>query len=228
MVDRCQRPARQHIPSHAGQHDDRRKTQDENEQNFSKLLLDALLRRGRVALLFFFELLSKLVAHGQEDGGRIDDQHQGKHRRVPGGQPNADRGTEPPATHGSPSCSTKPTPRTVWINRTVPSVSTFLRKRVICTSMTLSMGVARRGSLHTSRASISRDTGWPWCRRGNSSRSNSRLVRSSNRSPRTARRATRSSSRSAAFNRSTSDGRPRRSSARIRASSSGSANGLTR
>src|SRR5581483_10496376 len=86
----------------------------------------------------------------------------------------------------------------------------------------------RRGSLHTSYASISRDTRRPWCRNRYSSRSNSRTVRSRERSPRVARRATRSSSRSAAFRRRTSDGRPRRSSARIRASNSGTANGLTR
>jgi len=41
------------------------------------------------------------------------------------------------------------------------SWSTFLRKRAMCTSITLSSGVARDGSFHTSRANISRDTGFP-------------------------------------------------------------------
>src|SRR5215213_8341482 len=164
------------------------------------------------------ELLQELVADSEERGGRVDHHHQEQDNRVPAGQANANRRSRPPEHHGSPSRSTKPTPRKVWMSRGPLSGSTYLRRRVICTSMTLSSGVTRRGSLHTSRASISRDTRCPWCRSRYSKSSNSRAVRSSSASPRVTRRVTRSSSKSAAFRRSTSDGRPRRKSARIRAS----------
>ena len=44
---------------------------------------------------------------------------------------------------------------------TEKSVSTFRRIRAMCTSMTLSIGVARANSFHTSCASMSRDTSCP-------------------------------------------------------------------
>src|SRR5262245_4061429 len=116
---------------------------------------------GRVAVQLFLELLVKLVSHREERCGGIRDQQKCKHARVPRGQTNTNRRTGPEAVHGSPSCTTNPTPRTVWINGTASSESTFLRRRVICTSMTLSSGVARRGSFQTSRANISRETRWP-------------------------------------------------------------------
>lgn len=53
------------------------------------------------------------------------------------------------------------------------------RSRVICTSITLSIGVKREFSCHTYRASISRDTVRFRCSARKSSRSNSRVVRSS-------------------------------------------------
>src|SRR5262245_48719086 len=108
------------------------------------------------------ESLQEFVPNGKENRRRIDDESQGENARVPHREASPDRGNRPPSHHGSPSCTTKPTPRTVWIRRTPPSTSTFFRSRAICTSITLSSGVARRGSFHTSRASISRETRWFW------------------------------------------------------------------
>ena len=66
------------------------------------------------------------------------------------------------AIYAGSSRSVKPTPRTVWSSfRSNPS-SILRRSRAMCTSMTLSIGVARAVSFHTSRASISRDTTAPW------------------------------------------------------------------
>ena len=65
----------------------------------------------------FFELLVELVPHRQERDGRVHDQHQRQDGRVPGGQADANRRRRPPTDHGSPSRTTNPTPRTVWISR---------------------------------------------------------------------------------------------------------------
>src|SRR5262249_40109466 len=112
----------------------------------------------KVVVQLIVELLEELVADGDEGRGRVDNEHQEQQHAVPGGQPHANRRG---GHQGSPSFKTNPTPRTVWMRRAAPSASTFLRRRAIWTSITLSSGVARRGSFHTSRASISRDTKWP-------------------------------------------------------------------
>ena len=76
----------------------------------------------------FFELLVKLVPHGQKRDSRIHDQHQRQDGRVPGGR--AERGSMPSTTNESrlTFAHDEPTPRTVWINRAAPSRSTFASK----------------------------------------------------------------------------------------------------
>ena len=113
LIDRRQRPTRQHVPACTGQQDDERHAEDQHDGNFPQLLLDPLFGAGlgRVRPLIL-ELLAEFVAHREERGGGIHDQHQREHRGVPHGQPNTDRCARPPA-HGSPSCNTNPTPRTV-------------------------------------------------------------------------------------------------------------------
>src|SRR5262249_13378793 len=159
LIDRCQHAPGHHVAANACEGNNQRKTQDEDDEDFTQLLLDARLGTdggfGGIAALLLFQLFVELVSNRQERSRRVDDQQHTEHRGIPGCEPNADRRSGQPAAHGSPSCSTKPTPRTVWINATASSGSTFLRSRVICTSITLSIGVARRGSFHTSRASIS-------------------------------------------------------------------------
>src|SRR5215510_612091 len=118
MIDRRKRPPGQHVSADTCQPHDKRKTQDEDDEDFTELLLDALFGAhvmfavSRVALQLFLVLLVKLMSYGDERGGGIYGQQQREHRRVPGCQPDADRGTGRPC-HGSPSCKTNPTPRTV-------------------------------------------------------------------------------------------------------------------
>ena len=123
---------------------------------------DQPFRRLEVLVQLLVKLLEKLVSHRDERRRRIDDEHQAQDDRVPGGEPKSNRENRPARAHGSPSFNTNPTPRTVCMSRWPVSASTFFRSRAIWTSITLSSGVARRGSLQTSRASISRDTKWPW------------------------------------------------------------------
>ena len=96
--------------------------------------------------------------HGRPAG--IKKQQAAENSDVPEGQAGA-HVAEPAVLHGS-SRNAKPTPRTVWISFGEKGSSTFRRKRAMWTSITLSSGVARLGSSHTSRASISRDTTCPW------------------------------------------------------------------
>src|SRR5882724_6063759 len=98
-------------------------------------------RRLEVVVQLVVELFEKLVPHRHECRGGVHHEHQTQHDCVPAGEPNANGGRRPPRRHGSPSLKTNPTPRTVWMSRSPESTSTFLRSRVICTSITLSSGV---------------------------------------------------------------------------------------
>src|SRR4029434_4105919 len=131
-----------------------------------------------------------------EDRRRIHGEHERHGGDVPQRQLHADAMRSPPACHGSPSRSMKPTPRTVWINFTERSRSTLRRRRAMCTSMTLSSGVVRAVSFHTSRASVSRDTTCPSDRIRYSRRSDSRTVSSTGCPPRVTCRVLKSIARS--------------------------------
>src|SRR5439155_26717320 len=97
------------------------------------------------------------------DGARVEEQREADGHAVPERQARA-HAPRAQRAHGASSWRTKPTPRTVWTSRDPGSGSTFLRSRAMWTSTTLSMGVARAVSFHTSWASISRETRCPWCR----------------------------------------------------------------
>src|SRR5262249_36884349 len=161
----------------------------------------------------------------QQNARGEDAYDQRQHARVPQGQARAD--TEGTGHHCARP-SEKPTPRTVCSSFFSNGSSILRRSRATVTSMTLSSGVARAVTCQTSLASISRETTRPLCRRRYSRMSNSFTVRSRACDPREARRVTRSISRSSCCSLRIWSSRPRRTSARIRASSSGRANGLTR
>src|SRR2546426_12804124 len=100
-----------------------------------------------------------MVSKENEHTTGIEDQHHGESSCIPKGEPYAYTVRMPHPFHGSPSRRIKPTPRTVWMSLG-KSWSTFFRRRVMWTSITLSSGVARDGSFHTSRVSISLETSW--------------------------------------------------------------------
>src|SRR5262249_28262401 len=97
--------------------------------------------------------------HEHKDPHRERADHHGQHCRVPQGEP----GPQAQAAHPHPRSArrTKPTPRTVWSSLGSNGSSIFRRSRAMVTSITLSSGVARAVTRHTSRASISLDTTWP-------------------------------------------------------------------
>src|SRR5437899_4057754 len=195
-------------------------------RNFARVLAVGPLDGGDVAVQARIELLQQPCADQEEDGRRERADDQGEHRRVPERETrtNASR----PQRHRGKGPSKNPTPRMVWISFVGKGSSTLRRTRAMVTSMTLSSGVARAVTCQTSRASISRET-TVRCRRRRYSRiSNSLAVRSSASAPRAAVRATRSITRSSCSSFSTWSMRPRRSRARMRASSSANANGFTR
>src|SRR6185295_11295068 len=181
-----------------------------------------------VAAQLLVEDLGGAAAHVREDGARVDAEDERHGRDVPQRQLQAHAVRSPPAPHGSPSRSRNPTPRTVWINFIDRSRSTLRRRRAMWTSMTLSSGVVRAVSFQTSRASVSRETTCPSYRIRYSSSSNSRTVSSTGCALRVTLRVTRSISRSPTDSRGVSATRPRRTNARMRASSSAKANGLIR
>src|SRR5262249_40615576 len=97
------------------------------------------------------------VEEGQREP-RVDGEDGGQDSDGPEGQPRLDV-PRPETDHGvGASLTTKPTPRTVWMSLASKPSSIFRLSRAMCTSITLSSGVARRVSFHTSRASISRET----------------------------------------------------------------------
>src|SRR5262245_20642038 len=111
----------------------------------------------------FLDLLVErsIEAHPDEnedaDGEKTDDERQCG--RVPQREAGAYRGDGDP--HPRSRRRTKPTPRTVWSSFTGNGSSILRRRRAIDTSMTLSSGVARAATRHTSRVSISRETTRP-------------------------------------------------------------------
>src|SRR5262249_27587739 len=147
---------------------------------------DAPVRRPLYHLLGNFEIVMQApIQLGRETPPQkeehptgVEDQHHGERPGIPQGEPYAYTARTPHPFHGSPSRRTKPTPRTVWMSLMGKSWSTFFRRRAMWTSITLSSGVAREGSFHTSRVSISRDTSWFWWRSKYSRSSNSREVKS--------------------------------------------------
>src|SRR5438477_9017459 len=108
-----------------------------------------------------FEILVQLViefgdqatSEKDEDSASVQDQHGGKSSCIPKREPYAHATRIPPQSHDSSSRRMNPTPRTVWINFVGNSKSTFFRRRLMWTSITLSSGVARESSFHTSRVS---------------------------------------------------------------------------
>ena len=238
MIDRRERPPREHVAADAGQHHDQRQTEHEDDQDFAKLLLRGalpgpvvrLVALGRVeSCCLLLELLAKLVAHGQERGGRVDDQHQRQHDRVPGGEPDADRRAdhqrswlafaqhEPDAANGvnqaggavadRPSCAK---PRHLHVDDVVERRRAARLLPDLAREHFARHQVALMPQQVLEQLELARRSARAAGRRG---RRAARPGPAPDRPPSVA---------------TTSDGRPRRSSARIRASSSGSANGLTR
>src|SRR5207249_10289221 len=120
--------------------------------------LEHLLRDLAVVPEPAIQVLGKAVPQEGEHATCVQGQDRAQGRGVPEREADTDAPMAPPARHGSPSRRTNPTPRTVWMSFGGASWSTFFRSRAMCTSITLSSGVAREGSFQTSRASISRDT----------------------------------------------------------------------
>src|SRR5438128_9965581 len=114
-----------------------------------------------IAPQLLVEQLRCASTHITENRARIHGEHERHRGDVPQRELHAHAVRSPPAPHGSPSRSMKPTPRTVWINFTGRSTSTLRRRRAMWTSMTLSRGVVRAVSFQTSRVSVSRETTWP-------------------------------------------------------------------
>src|SRR5262249_45080052 len=149
--------------------------------------------------------------------------HESEHAGMPEGEAHADA-----RNHPCPPRTTNPTPRTVWSSLVSKWSSIFSRSRATVPSITLSSGVARAVTCHTSRASISRETTWPTWRSRYSRSSNSFTVSSTACPALVTRRVITSMVRSSSRSLSAGSGRPRRSRARIRARSSGNAKGLIR
>src|SRR5579875_962142 len=113
-----------------------------------------------------------------EDQAHIEGQNQSKNEHVPESEPGAELVSQR-ARHACGSRRLKPSPLMVCRIFVGKGSSTLRRRRAIWTSMTLSNGVNRDPSFHTSRASISRETVRPRCSARNRRTSNSRDVRSS-------------------------------------------------
>src|SRR5712671_1561310 len=88
------------------------------------------LRYFKVVMQLIIELLDKLMTHRHERRGGVYHHHEEQHQGVPAREPLANRWSGP-QRHGSPSLNANPTPRTVWMSRAPPSMSTFLRRRAI-------------------------------------------------------------------------------------------------
>lgn len=127
----------------------RRRAGRRRSHRAGQILLQPLHGERLIAAELPVERLVHVVAHLDQHGHGVDrDDHQ-KGEAVPEGQPRANASR--PA-HASSSRTTNPTPRTVWMIRVPGALSTLRRSRMMCTSMTLSSGVPRDGSRHTSRA----------------------------------------------------------------------------
>src|SRR5437667_7134811 len=142
--------------------------------------LEHPLRNLDVVTQIALEMDVQVVPQEDEHATPVERHGDGECGGIPDRQTHTDTLRSPRATHASSSRNTKPMPRSVWMRCGGASWSTFLRKRAMCTSITLSSGVARDGSFHTSRANIARDTGFPRWRIRYSRSSNSREVSSSN------------------------------------------------
>jgi hypothetical protein len=92
-----------------------------------------------------------------EDSRDVDREDAGKDSNEPNGNTSADVGGVK-KLHCPGSRRMKPTPRRVCRSLTGNGSSILRRRRVICTSITLSIGVKREVSRQTSFASISRET----------------------------------------------------------------------
>jgi hypothetical protein len=122
VIDRHQRPPREHVSADRSEDDDKRKAEDENDEHFAQLTADLFfesrlarrrrndLARGRILVKLTLDLLVELVPHCDVRRGGVHRHHQKQHDRVPCGETDADRSA---ADHGSPSRNMKPTPRTV-------------------------------------------------------------------------------------------------------------------
>src|SRR5215471_4827563 len=171
----------------------RARSQGELSQLTRLLAVDLLDRRQ----VFTDLLVERAIEAGSDEEKHTDREGTYDDRQRPGvpqRETSADRRVGDP--HPRSRRRTKPTPRTVWSSFTVKGSSILRRRRAIETSMTLSRGVARAATRHTSRVSISRETTRPRCRSRYSRISNSFTVSSSVCPPRITRRVTRSISRS--------------------------------
>src|SRR3989442_313252 len=110
---------------------------------------------GQLSAQLQVQVVREPRPHEKEDSGREGTDDECQHARIPEGQARAH------ATRGEPHpClppSMNPTPRRVWSSFFSNGSSIFRRSRAIETSITLSSGVARAATCHTSRASISLD-----------------------------------------------------------------------
>src|SRR5262245_29971149 len=122
--------------------------------------LQHLLRHLKIITKLSVEFGGEALSQEYPDACRIKGQYSRQRSGIPEREPRPNAMREIPSSHRPPSCRMKPTPRTVWMSLAGKSWSTFFRKRAICTSITLSSGVARDVSFHTSRASISLETIW--------------------------------------------------------------------
>src|SRR5262249_33681023 len=105
------------------------------------------------------QVLDETRPHEEEDGGREGTDDERQDAGMPERQARPDAARDEPHAGGPPRM--KPTPRRVWRSFFSNGSSTFRRSRATVTSITLSSGVARAVTCHTSWASISRDTTRP-------------------------------------------------------------------
>src|SRR5665213_3010686 len=89
--------------------------------------------------------------------GRVNKQQDCQNRYIPKSKSGAQAQPQR-SPHETGSLRQKPIPRTVCSSLTGYGSSIFLRRRAICTSITLSIGVNREVSCQMSFASISRET----------------------------------------------------------------------
>src|SRR5262249_15098010 len=135
------------------------------------------VHRGQLARQLLVQVVEEAGPHEEEDARRKGPDDGRQHRGMPERQARAHaEGGEP---HSCASPSMNPTPRRVCRSFFSKGSSILRRSRATVTSITLSSGVARAVTCHTSRASISRDTTRPRWRSRYSRSSNSFTVSSS-------------------------------------------------
>src|SRR5262249_47387939 len=148
-------------------------------EQISRVLAIHLLDTAELTVQLAVELAVEPCRHEEPHARRERADDHREHAGVP--QRQARTYTRRAPSHARLSPRANPTPRTVWRSFFSNGSSIFRRSRAIVTSITLSSGVARPLTFHTSRASISRDATYPRWRRRYSRISNSFTVRSTGR-----------------------------------------------